>query len=213
MLIKEDNKLSYIKHLMFRQEFKNMMNRDFTLNKDTPYCYDATIVSEDKPPVISTEITETYTYYPVDSDPFKINIRNLMIEQEALNRIRVISDIYFPKNFAWPVITDEEEQRMKKMDCFTGGTPSKWNLAAIDGKNHYQFTDTYYLAYRDGFEGKKPEIVQFSDFDPNRVVEYFVKSSESFEVNLDHCDEAKWRSNTKPQYSLKKDKNGIYQLF
>lgn len=213
MLINEDDKLSYIKHLMFKEEFKHMMSRDFSLNQNKPFYHDETIVSKERPPIISTEITETYTYFPVDSEPIKINIRNLMIEQEALNRIQVISDICFPENFTWPIIENEDEHRIKKMNCFTGGIPSKWNLAAINGNNHYHFIDTYYLAYRESFDGKKSEIVQVSDFDPYRVVEYFTKNPASFEVNLDLCDEAKWRGNSKAQYSLKRKENGMYQLF
>lgn len=212
MLKSELNQLSYVKHSMFKEELKNMLIRDLCLDPNNPFLYKEIIVSRAKPPIVSTEIKEVYICYPVDADPFEINIRNIMIEQEAINRIQVISDIKFPKDFIWPVIGDKEAHIMKEMNCFTGKKHSKWNLAAIDDQKSFHFSDNFYLACRADFKGKQSEIVQFSDFDPYRIVEYMI-NDESFEHNLDDLEKAKWRSNTKPQYSLKKGPNGIYKLY
>jgi len=213
-MIKSDEiKKSYIRHLMFWGELKEMLVRDFHLDLKKSFSCDETVFSHEKPPVISTEIIEKYICRPINSEPFEINIRNLMIEEDAVNKIQVISDIYFPENFSWPIITNEEEHKLKKLNCFTGGNPSFWNQAALTKKIKYHFTDTYYLAYRESHKGKQYEIVQFSNFDPNRTIEYIINTPESFEVNLNHCDEVKWEGKNNSQYSLKKDKNGIYRLY
>ena len=213
MLISDKNKLSYINKLMFREEFLKMLVRDFHLNIEKPFGHEVSIVSNE-PPLVSTEISEIYTCYPdYENSSFQVKIRNLMIEQPLLNKLQVISDICFPVDFDWPVVEDEATHLKKEMDCFTGKKPSKWNLALIEKQNKFRFTDTFYLGYREDYRKNVPEIIQTSSFDPYRMIEYLTASSNGFEMNLDSCDEAKWESQTKVQYSIKKDKNGIYRVF